>query len=220
MIRASKAIGQYHWAEPPADTVVLDFDVRRSRRAALTGTRGLAFQLDLDQELTLRSGDALVLDDGRMVEVVAAPEALLEIRGNDLPHVARIAWHLGHRQLPMQIVGKGLRIRRDPVVEAMVKALGGRTLAIEAPFDPEGGVYAAPAAAAHGHHDHQHGGHDHCNHEHGDHAAHQHDQGQGCGCGCDHDQGHGHHHDHSHDHSHGHGDGHGCGCGHHHSHDR
>lgn len=221
MIRASKVIGQYHWTEPAADTVVLDFDARRSRHTALTGTRGLAFLLDLEQELTLRSGDALVLDDGRLIEVVAAAEALTEIRGNDLPHVARIAWHLGHRQLPMQIVGKGLRIRRDPVVEAMAKALGGRTLAIEAPFDPEGGVYATPAAKpAAGHHDHQHCGHEHCNHDHGDHAAHQHDnhdKGHGCGCGCDHD--HGHDHGHHHDHNHAHGDGHGCGCGHHHGHD-
>jgi hypothetical protein len=84
-----------------------------------------------------------VLEDGRLIEVVAAPEPLVEIRGADPHHLVRIAWHLGNRHLPTQIVGKGLRIRRDHVIEDMVRGLGARVIAIEAPFDPEGGAYAA-----------------------------------------------------------------------------
>jgi urease accessory protein len=200
MIRATSVKPQHRWNEPPADTVVLDFDDRHRRRMAMTGTRGLEFLLDLENAIALRGGDALVLEDGRLVEVVAAPEPLLEIRGADPHHLIRVAWHLGNRHLPTQIMKKGLRIRRDHVIEAMVKGLGARVIEIEAPFDPEGGAYAGHAhegeAAAHHHtghdHTHDHGhGHDHHRH-HGDHDHHDEH--------CDHD--HHHHHDHSHAHDH------------------
>src|ERR1700743_3991806 len=141
MMRATEVKGQHRWTEAPADTVVLDFDDRRRRRRGMTGTRGLEFLLDLENAVALRGGDALVLDDGRLIEVVAAPEPLLEIRVADPHHLVRVAWHLGNRHLPTQIVGKGLRIRRDHVIEAMVKGLGARVIEIEAPFDPEGVRY-------------------------------------------------------------------------------
>jgi urease accessory protein len=175
MIRAAAVRGQPHWSEPAADTVVLDFDDRHRRRMAMTGTRGLEFLLDLETAVALRGGDALVLEDGRLIEVVAAPEPLLEIRGSDPYHLVRLAWHLGNRHLPTQIMAKGLRIRRDHVIEEMVKGLGARVTEIEAPFDPEGGAYAT-AHASHGHDSHDHHAHDH--HDHGahahDHAAHDH----------------------------------------------
>jgi urease accessory protein len=146
----------------------------------------------------LRGGDALVLEDGRLVEVVAAPEPLLEIRGADPQHLVRVAWHLGNRHLPTQIMPKGLRIRRDHVIEAMVRGLGARVIEIEAPFDPEGGAYAggghaqaqAHDHAAHDYPSHDHGGHTH-QHDHHD-ARHHHDEH------CDHE----HHHGHSHAHDH------------------
>src|ERR1700738_5500810 len=112
MIRAAEARGRHVWAGAPADTVVLDFDDRHRRRMAMTGTRGLAFLLDLENAVALRSGDALVLDDDRLIEVVAAPEPLAEIRCNDPLHLVRVAWHLGNRHLPTQIMPKGLRVRR------------------------------------------------------------------------------------------------------------
>ena len=83
MIRATEVKGQHRWTEAPADTVVLDFDDRHRRRMAMTGTRGLEFLLDLENAVALRGGDALVLEDGRLIEVVAAAEPLLEIRGPD-----------------------------------------------------------------------------------------------------------------------------------------
>jgi urease accessory protein len=190
MIRATKVQGQHHWAQPASDTVVLDFDDRHRRRMAMTGTRGLAFLLDLEAAVALRGGDALVLEDGRLVEVVAAPEPLLEIRGGDPFHLVRLAWHLGNRHLPTQIMGKALRIRRDHVIEEMVKGLGARVIEIEAPFDPEGGAYATghaheTAGAPHAHASHDHGAHDH-------HGHHVHDEH------CDHDDHHGHTHAHDH----------------------
>jgi urease accessory protein len=192
MIRATKVRGQHHWAEPGSDTVVLDFDDRHRRRMAMTGTRGLEFLLDLEAAVALRSGDALVLEDGRLVEVVAAPEPLLEIRGSDPFHLVRLAWHLGNRHLPTQIMGNGLRIRRDHVIEEMVKGLGARVIEIEAPFDPEGGAYATGHAhqAADTGHAHAHAAHDDGAHDHHDH--HVHDEH----CDRDHHHGHAHAHDH------------------------
>ncbi len=169
-IRATKVRAQHRWTAAPADTVVLDFDDRHRRRMAMTGTRGLAFLLDLENATVLRGGDALVLDDDRLIEVVAAPEPLLEIRGRDPQHLVRLAWHLGNRHLPTQIMAHGLRIRRDHVIEAMAKGLGARVIEIDAPFDPEGGAYAAPA----GHH--QHGDDRHHHHVHSHNGEHGHDR--------------------------------------------
>ncbi len=114
----------------------------------MRGTRGLEFLLDLENAVALRGGDALVLDDGRLIEVVAAPEPLAEIRCHDPHQLIRVGWHLGNRHLPTQIMPKALRIRRDHVIEAMVQGLGARVIEIEAPFDPEGGAYAGAGACA------------------------------------------------------------------------
>lgn len=162
MIRATAVRAGHRWAEAAADTVVLDFDDRHRRRMAMTGTRGLSFLLDLEHATALRGGDALVLEDGRLVEVIAAPEPLIEIRGRDPHHLARLAWHLGNRHLPTQIMPRALRIRRDHVIAAMVSGLGGRLIEIAAPFDPEGGAYAGESHHAAGDHAHRHcHAHDH-----------------------------------------------------------
>lgn len=202
MLRAISVKAAQSWREMPADTVVLEFDDRHRRRLAMTGTHGLEFLLDLPDVIALRSGDALVLEDGRLIEVVAAAEPLAEIRCRDNMHLVRIAWHLGNRHLPTQLTGKGLRIRRDHVIEDMVRGLGAKVIEIEAPFDPEGGAYASAApqgepAPAHGHHDH----HDHDHHGHGhDHAHHGHSHADH-----DHHHEHGETRDHEHDHANHHG---------------
>ncbi|HEY0235098.1 MAG TPA: urease accessory protein UreE [Afipia sp.] len=179
MPRATRVHACSEWSVTPADTIVLGFDDRHRRRMAMTATHGLQFLLDLEQAAALRSGDALVLEDGRYIEVVAAPEPLVEIRAADPGQIVRIAWHLGNRHLPTQIVGKALRIRRDHVIENMVRGLGAKVTPIDAPFDPEGGAYAG-------------GGHTHSDHSHG-HAGHNHHS---------HDEQRGHDHEHSHAHDH------------------
>lgn len=201
MLRATSVKAAQTWRDTPTDTIVLEFDDRHRRRLAMTGTHGLEFLLDLPEVIALRGGDALVLEDGRLVEVVAAAEPLIEIRCRDATHLVRIAWHLGNRHLPTQIMGKGLRIRRDHVIEEMVRGLGARVIEIEAPFDPEGGAYAnaGPQGGGHAHDHDDHGdGHDHTHHEH-DHAGHHHHHEHGESC--DHD--HAHHPGHSHPHRHG-----------------
>jgi len=187
MLRADKVVPAGKWSGAPADTVVLDFDARYRRRVTMTGVGGLEFLLDLAEATMLRSGDGLSLEDGRVVEVVAEPEPLAEIRAADPAALTRVAWHLGNRHLPTEILSKALRIRRDPVIEAMAEGLGARVIKLEAPFSPEGGAYVKAEAGAqhshHGHdhnHDHDHGGrhaHDHHDHDHDHHHAHGHDRG-------------------------------------------
>ena len=173
MLRADKVIPAGHWSGAPADTVVLDFDARYRRRVAMTGVGGLQFLLDLMEAAMLRGGDGLRLEDGRVVEVLAEPEPLAEIRAPDPLAITRIAWHLGNRHLLTEMLPKALRIRRDPVIEAMAEGLGARVIALEAPFNPEGGAYVKAdgrAAESHGHnHDHDHAGchHPDLHHDHG-----------------------------------------------------
>jgi urease accessory protein len=139
------------WSGEAADRVVLDYDDRHRRRIAMTGSKGTAFLLDLPSPAALRGGDALLLEDGRLVEVVAAPEALLEIRCADARHLARIAWHIGNRHVPAQVLSNALRIRRDHVLADLARQLGGGVVEIEAPFTPEGGAYQSAHAHAREH---------------------------------------------------------------------
>ena len=154
MIRAQSVQASGVWSEAPADRVVLGYDERHRRRIAMQGEGGLKFLLDLPDAVALRNGDGLVLEDGRIVEVRAKPEPLLEVRGNHAHHLARIAWHLGNRHVPAAIEAARILIRPDHVLAAMLAGLGATVSEIEAPFDPEGGAYGA----GHGEHG---GGHAH-----------------------------------------------------------
>ncbi len=156
MMRATKA-GHFH--APMADTVVLDHEERRRRRGVVRTVKGLEFLVDLADAPALSGGDAYVLEDGRMIEIVAAPEELLEVRAQDPLHLTRLAYHLGNRHLECQITARAIRIRRDHVIAEMLAGLGAKVIEIEAPFHPEGGAYHQ---GGHGHHHHHHHhGHDH-----------------------------------------------------------
>jgi urease accessory protein len=138
------------------DRVLIDYDRRHRRRIRLATEGGAEVMLDLPQAVALRHGDGLVLTDGGVVRVVARPEPLCEIHAHDEGQLVRIAWHLGNRHLPVQLLDERIRIRRDHVIEAMVEMLGGHVDHIDAPFDPETGAYAG----GHHHHDddpHPHG---------------------------------------------------------------
>ena len=126
----------------------------------MTSDAGTAFVLSLDAAVLLRDGDHLVLDDGRRIVVRAAPEALYEVRGRDLHHLLRLAWHMGNRHLSAQLMADHLRIRRDTVIAAMLRGLGADVREIDAGFDPEGGAYGDTGNASHDH-DHDRGDHRH-----------------------------------------------------------
>ena len=214
MLRAKTIVASGDWSGQPADSVVLEFEQRYRRHAELTTVGGLEVEVDLDQPAMLRGGDGLRLEDGRIVEVLAAPESLIEIRAEPLTLI-RIALSLGNAHALVEATAKALRIRRDPDIEATALALGARLTPLTAPFNPEGVDYATGAAHAHDHdhehHDHAHHGHDHHGHDHHEHEHHrgdseQHERAQ--------DHAHGHpahepdqapqpgHHDHDHNHDH------------------
>ena len=139
-------------ADAADDTVRLDHDLRNRRRMVFTTLAGRSILLDMPRAVHLRDGDALLLDDGAIVAVEAAAEALIEITAPSLAALIRIAWHLGNRHLPTQLLDGALRIRHDHVIAGMVAGLGGTCIAMMAPFDPEGGAYAEGEGAGHGHH--------------------------------------------------------------------
>jgi urease accessory protein len=135
-----------------ADFVVLDAGDRHRRRIMLMGERGGEFLLDLDEAVAIRDGDGIMLDDGGIVLVTGQAEPLVELKARTSLALVRLAWHLGNRHTDVQIVGDHLRIRRDHVLEEMVKGLGAAVMPLDAPFDTE------PASAHEHQHEHDHAG--------------------------------------------------------------
>lgn len=129
-----------------AGTITLDEVSRHRRRLKMTSDRlgnkgGIEFLLDLPAARQLRHGDGLLLDDGRVIEVIAAPEELYEIRATSSRHLLSLAWQIGNRHLPAQIKEDCILIRRDRVIREMLTGLGASIVDVNAPFDPEGGAY-------------------------------------------------------------------------------
>jgi urease accessory protein len=153
----------------------LPFDSRQKSRLRTKLVSGEEVALMLPRGEILRGGDLVTASDGRVIEVLAEPEKLLHIESDAL---AKVAYHLGNRHVPVQVGKDFLRIAADHVLQEMVKKLGATVSGVEAPFEPEAGAYAG------GHHQHDEMGHGGKIHDHG------------------HDHDHDHHHDNDHDHKH------------------
>lgn len=152
-MRARTVLPAGSWdAETAVDCVRLDYESRHRRRVVLATEAGHELLLDLPRAVLLRDGDGLALDGGGIVCVKALAEPLAEIHAHSEGELARIAWHLGNRHLPVQFVGDRIRVRVDHVIEEMVAILGGHVAHLEAAFDPESGAYTA----IHSHHGHDH----------------------------------------------------------------
>jgi len=171
----------------------LPFDKRQKSRLRAQLASGEAVALNLPRGEILRGGDLVVASDGRIIEIAAAVERLLHVVCANPTALARAAYHLGNRHVPVQ-VGEGfLRIAADHVLEAMLQGLGATVTPLEAPFEPEAGAYGghqhhhgedAGAARIHAYgdapdaaqaHDHAHCGHDHHHHHHGKGRPHEHE---------------------------------------------
>lgn len=158
----------------------LPFESRQKSRLKTKLVSGEDVGLVLPRGEILRGGDLVTASDGRVIEVVAEQEKVLHIETKEL---AKIAYHLGNRHVPVQVGENFLRIVEDHVLEEMVKKLGATVSHIEAPFEPEAGAYAGGHQhdeMGHGgkihdhHHDHDHG-HDHGHdHVHDEHCGHDH----------------------------------------------
>ncbi len=135
-----------------AERLPLPFELRCKSRLRARLASGEEVGLFLARGTVLRAGDRLLGNDGRVVEVVAVPEAVMEARAGDAPLLARAAYHLGNRHVPVQVGAGFLRFGRDHVLGEMVRGLGLAVSEIEAPFEPESGAYGG-----HGGHAHPHG---------------------------------------------------------------
>jgi urease accessory protein len=138
----------------PILKLTLPFEQRQKSRLRARAENGEEVALILPRGRVLRGGDRVAATDGREVEIVAAPEKLLHIESAEL---ARVAYHLGNRHVPLQVGPGFLRIAEDHVLEEMARKLGARVSHVEAPFEPEAGAYG------HQHDEMGHGGkiHDH-----------------------------------------------------------
>ena len=209
MITVSKLLPQGQGLAPVllkrASTVELDWDVRQKSRFAATDSLGRELGVFLPRGTVVRGGDVLVAEDGSLVRVIAAAQAVLRISAcaehGSAFDLTRAAYHLGNRHVPIELQPDHLKIEPDHVLADMLRAMHLTVVAQQDSFEPEGGAYSGGGH----HHDHGHA------HDHGDHGhahAHGHDhahaQGQphvhGPGCGHDHDHGHDHGHAHKHPH--------------------
>ena len=171
-----------------ATSVELDWDVRQKSRFAATDSQGRALAIFLPRGTVVRGGDVLVAEDGSLIRVLAAPQAVLVItacaeHGSPFD-LTRAAYHLGNRHVPIELQPDHLKIDPDHVLADMLRAMHLTVQETQAAFEPEGGAYGHASQ----------GGHHHAGHDHG----HEHPHGHG--------HGHAHHdeHDHGHDHPHGH----------------
>ncbi|MBN4095486.1 MULTISPECIES: urease accessory protein UreE [Methylobacterium] len=219
-------------ADRVADTVTLDRAGRAAVAGSLVAEGGLGFDVALTKAAALEDGDALRLDDGRLVAVRAAAEDLLEVRAENPARLLRLAWQLGGSHVDAEIGADVLYVPATPAAAELVRGQGCVATPVSRAFRPEQAAHDhSTCGHDHGHDHHAHHHHDHGNehghehgHDHGHDHAHAHDHGHSHDHGHEkhgHDHAHGHSHDHGHDHEHGHQKhghvhGPGCGCGHDH----
>ena len=134
------------------ERLVLPFDVRCKSRLLTRVASGEECSLFLERGTVLRGGDRLRANDGRVVEVIAASEKLMEAASTDPLLIGKAAYHLGNRHVAVQLMTSRLRFLADHVLGAMLSGLGLQVVEIEEPFEPESGAYGA-----HGSHAHPHG---------------------------------------------------------------
>ena len=195
-----------------AATVELDWDVRQKSRFDATDSAGRLLGVFLPRGTVVRGGDVLVAEDGSLVRVQAAPQAVLEVRAcaeHGSPFdLLRAAYHLGNRHVPLELKPDHLKLEPDHVLADLLRHQHLIVTEATLPFEPESGAYGG----GHGHAHHGHGD----PHAHGDAPGHAHGHADSPGHAHGHDHAHGHGHGHDHGPGHDHGHTHGPGCQHDH----
>ena len=168
-----------------AATVALDWDVRQKSRFDATDSTGRALGVFLPRGTLVRGGDVLVLEDGSLVRVQAAPQEVLRITAcaehGSAFDLTRAAYHLGNRHVPIELQPDHLKIEPDHVLADMLRAMHMTVVTVQEAFEPEGGAYSSHGHAqghGHSHNAQSHGAeaHDHTH----DHRAHGHVHGPHC----------------------------------------
>lgn len=124
-----------------AGRLELPLEARQKSRLRAKLASGEEVALKLPRGERLRGGDLLTASDGRVIEVVSQPEKLLQVECASATELARVAYHLGNRHVPVEVGGGYLRLAPDHVLEEMLRRLGARLSTVEAPFEPEAGAY-------------------------------------------------------------------------------
>lgn len=184
MLQVSKIMPQGAGLAPVllkrAASVELDWDIRQKSRFEATDSLGRQLGIFLPRGTLVRGGDVLIAEDGSMVRVLAAPQAVLRItactsHGSPFD-LTRAAYHLGNRHVPIELKPDHLKIEPDHVLAEMLRSMHLIVTEVSESFEPEGGAYstgghghahahapaAAPAPHVHGPdcthgHDHAHG---------------------------------------------------------------
>lgn len=137
------------------NTVSLPIDQRVRSRLKVRLNDGREAGVFLERGQLLRGNDLLSNDAGIVVKVIAAPESVSTVRSDDLTLLAKAAYHLGNRHVPLQVENGWLRYQHDHVLDDMVEQMGLNVQLESAPFEPEAGAYQKMTGGGHIHHDHQ-----------------------------------------------------------------
>ena len=141
MLRAVAVLPPDHGQGIPFDLIVLAHDERLLRRKLLVLQHGDEVLVDFPQTVTLIDRSVLQLDDGRLVEIIAADELLYEVRADTAAHLVRLAWHIGNRHTSAQLEDNRILIKRDHVLKTMLEGLGATVTNVTEPFFAEHGAY-------------------------------------------------------------------------------
>ncbi len=151
MHRAVAHLPANHGRGAPIDTITLAHDERRVRRKLLTGRNGTEVMVDFPNSVTLDHQGGLELQDGSIIEVLAAKEILYAVTAKDAAHLLRLAWHIGNRHTPAQLDADRILIKRDHVLKGMLEGLGAKVSDVTEPFFAEHGAYHSHNHAEPGH---------------------------------------------------------------------
>lgn len=146
LIMALRAIRHIRLSDTPGtatDGIELAAQERHLRRKLLVTESGAEILVDLPQSVFIEDGDHLELDNGTYLEVRAAEEELLEIRGVSPAHVVQLAWHIGNRHLAAQLEWDRILILQDRVIALMLEQLGATVKVVREQFSPQHGAYHA-----------------------------------------------------------------------------
>lgn len=143
MLTAQHVIPKSDFKKQVDGYITLAEEDRYRRRLALVSDQGVSFLLCLSQAMRLNHGDGLLLEDGRIIEVIAETEDLYEVRAQTPLKLLELAWHLGNRHQPIEVYKDHLRIRHDPVIGEMLVHLQAELCVIKDHFSPLQGAYHA-----------------------------------------------------------------------------
>jgi urease accessory protein len=141
MLRATSFVRAQYLLETPWVNVVLDSAERHLRRKLITLQHGDEVMVDLEQTVKFSDRDCLVLEDGRLVQIIASDEELIEVTARNAAHLTQLAWHIGNRHLEAQIEESRILIRQDHVIAKMLEQLGAEVKTVRESFSPENGAY-------------------------------------------------------------------------------